>query len=138
VTASGQQIKVPVSVEVHNPGIGLADMKAEAERQGISVRILAHADGDGESAGVTCFSSLSKFSKDMQEGGFPCILTVDANHRIINRHADGTDNYGVGWHVLLVTGYNPATGEVRISNSWGSSSDKTLQIADLYRATMPC
>ncbi len=40
------------------------------------------------------------------------------------------------WHVVCVTGYDPQTRKVSIDNQWGARSDKTVDVAKLYKATL--
>lgn len=40
------------------------------------------------------------------------------------------------WHVVCVTGYDPQTRKVSIDNQWGARSDKNVDLAKLYKATL--
>lgn len=40
------------------------------------------------------------------------------------------------WHVVCVTGYDPVTRKASIDNQWGARSDRTVDLAKLYKATM--
>ena len=63
-------------------------------------------------------------------GNMPLVVFLDSNDPIFGRSGKGPHAF----HFVSITGYNPATGKVKMSNQWGQAKDKEVPIADLWRA----
>jgi hypothetical protein len=117
------------------PGVVTAEIEQEQGRiNGERGTVLAHSDADnGE--GLIGFRSPEELGQRLreaqQQGKLPMVILVDADDPIFN----GTGTAPGQWHVVSITGYDPATGRVRISNQWGRSNDQEVSLADLYRST---
>jgi hypothetical protein len=96
-------------------------------------------DGVTSGEGVIDINSGQALRNTLQEmkdqGRLPAVIQVDVNDPAFG----GTGNPASRgkWHVVSVTGYDPATGRVQISNQWGKQSDRDINVDDLYRSTRP-
>jgi hypothetical protein len=63
-------------------------------------------------------------------GNMPLVVFLDSNDPIFGRSGKGPHAF----HFVSITGYDPATGKVKMSNQWGQAKDKEVPIADLWRA----
>lgn len=65
-----------------------------------------------------------------RNGNMPLIVFVDTADPIFGGDGTGPNRY----HFVSITDYDPATGQVRMSNQWGPQNDRTVSIDDLFRA----
>jgi hypothetical protein len=77
-----------------------------------------------------------------ENGHLPAPITVYSGHQpFFNDSGGGAAGGSGGWHLVNVTGYDPATGRVEIDNQWGQQSDhqgdRALTVHELYLATQP-
>lgn len=117
------------------PGVVSAEIEQEQGRiNGERGTVLAHPETD-RAAGLVGFRSPDELGQRLteaqQQGKLPMVILVDVDDPIFN--GDGTRPGQ--WHVVSITGYDPATGKVRISNQWGRANDQEVSLADLYRST---
>jgi hypothetical protein len=90
---------------------------------------------------VTRFDSVDELRRELESAvdqhRLPVILKVNTGQEPFFTDSGGGAAGGSGGaHVVCVTGFNRETGEVQIDNQWGSGSDHTVDIEDLYRTTM--
>jgi len=69
-----------------------------------------------------------KVKQAKDQGKLPITMEVDGNHKPIEQN----EQPGYGNHVVTIDDYNPKTGEIHISNSWGKDSDEWVKPEDLY------
>lgn len=116
-------------------GLGTKDMNDEAKRligEAFCINNVASGFGDGPTSFKTEQEMIDFIKKAQAEGDLPLSIVVDANHPLFGA---GIENGGFAGHVVSITDYNPATGQVKISNQWGSGGDKWVSAKDLYAAT---
>lgn len=80
---------------------------------------------------ITSREDLDKALADAKKNGnMPLIVFVDTADPIFGGDGTGPNRY----HFVSITDYDPATGQVRMSNQWGPQNDKTVSLDDLFRA----
>lgn len=102
---------------------------------GESQFILSHRETD-PSSNLAVIGSEQELRDRLQQltrdGRMPVTVLMDANHPAFN--GSGQEANKGSWHVVTITGFNPQTGEVQISNQWGRANDKTISIGQLYES----
>jgi len=94
---------------------------------------------DPEARNMTTFKNPQELAAEIQkaqrEGRLPLIIMVDGNHPSMYGRPGQSREWGA--HVVSIRGYDPATGQVEISNQWGKGNDRNIDINTLYQATKP-
>ncbi|MFN8659606.1 MAG: RHS repeat domain-containing protein [Candidatus Obscuribacterales bacterium] len=103
-------------------------------------RYLVHKDGGGGD-NITTFENEEQFRQALEkakaDGKMPIILVVAAGDPVFGGSAQpGKDGHGLN-HVVVISDYNPVTGQVRVDNSWGDGNDQWVNLGNLYQATRP-
>lgn len=115
-------------------GIGLHDLNEESKRLIGKPTVLDNENTYGKDAlSFKTKEELQAYLKEAKEkGNLPLVIAVDANNPLFGA---GDPEGKLAGHVVTITDYNPETGEVTISNQWGSGSDKKTTIDKLFEAT---
>lgn len=95
--------------------------------------------GDANTVKVKSAEELGKQLEQMKKDGkLPAIIWVDAqNEPFFTDSGAGTNGGSGGAHVVTITDYDPATGQVQIDNQWDQADDHPVSLHDLYLATRP-
>ncbi len=75
-----------------------------------------------------------KLEELRKSGNLPIIAMVHTSHEPFMTDA-GSGVQKNSWHAVALSGFDPATGMVKIDNQWGTKSDKTISVAELFRAS---
>jgi hypothetical protein len=138
--STGEVVRYADGTEVrrNKPGIYTAEIQAEGTRLEGRTKFMLQHDGFVNQSNLSTFASKEEFLAKLKEikaspnEKFPPILLVDANDPIFNGYGETNKP---SWHVVLIKGFDEATGKVSILNQWGRHEDKTVSIEDLYRST---
>lgn len=97
--------------------------------------------GKGDGNGVTQFKTEDEFKAALEkakaEGKMPIILKVHtAQEPFFTESGGGKAGGSGGPHVVVITDYDPKTGDVQVDNQWGKGSDHSFKVSDLYKGTV--
>ncbi len=121
-----------ISTPLNNPGVLEHELNAlSKEFNGDNTHLI---DPNSFESGVERVGSAEQLGEKLKQfkdqNQMPVSLAVDANHIPIR---DGNDERpGYGSHVVTITDYDAKTGRVKISNQWGSASNRWVSLKDLY------
>ncbi|MBI1272254.1 LysM peptidoglycan-binding domain-containing protein [bacterium] len=131
----GSEVRNPDGSFYRSPGVFSGEMSMGLRRlTGDKRTVISNpaSDPDKNLTHVRSAEELGKTLEQMQrDGKLPAIILVDADHPSFGGSGDGTP----GWHVVTIRGYDPETGEVQISNQWGSAYDRPMSLDDLFAST---
>jgi hypothetical protein len=146
---TGQPIKDANGNEIHAPALDddhIVDTYndisgAEPPERGVYLVNDKYVAGEGKH--VERIKSEEELKKKLEEAKgppskFPIVVGVNTGQEPFFTDSEGGDAGGSGGgHVVTITDYDPKTGEVKIDNQWGRSSDHSISVHDLHRAMMP-
>jgi len=143
---TGQPIKDSGGKDIHGPGLDddhIVDTYnditgADPPERGMYIVDKNYVAGDGKK--VEKVSSEEDLKKELEKAKgppshFPIIVGVNtAQEPFFTDSNGGAAGGSGGGHVVTITDYDPRTGEIKMDNQWGKSSDHTISVHDLHVA----
>ncbi|HEY9869366.1 MAG TPA: hypothetical protein V6D08_09390 [Candidatus Obscuribacterales bacterium] len=136
--ANGQPVMQPYMNDDHIVNVYNEISGAKPLESGIFL-----ADPDyvaGDRSKVTTFQNEEQLKQALEkakaDGKMPVILKVNTGQEPFFTDSRGGNAGGSGGpHVVVITDFDPKTGEAKINNQWGRATDHPVNIHELFRAT---